>query len=274
MGVKTVNALALASVKTVDGLAAASVKTINGLATSSGFSPTDVSDLKLWLKADSGLFDAVSSGSAVAADGAVARWEDQSGNANNLTQSTSGSRPLLKTNIIKSSLPVVRFDGSDDIMGITTGSISATENTCIFCVVAPKFTPTAFGGHAFNPVFIFGSSCEGRLCLQLSSNPQYGTWLGVEAPAGTTLTQDTFALLSVIKTSSSAGVFRINKASDGSFSGTWAGQGNGTGTDQLGGETPGFRNSPVDIAELLIYTHNINSTERDNIENYLYTKYF
>jgi hypothetical protein len=59
-----------------------------------GFSPLSLSPA-LWLDASdaSTLFDATTGGSLVAADGAVARWEDKSGNARHATQATLSLRP-------------------------------------------------------------------------------------------------------------------------------------------------------------------------------------
>src|ERR1700733_5386214 len=49
--------------------------------------------LKLWLKADAGCLNG-SGGPCVNGDG-VATWQDQSGNANNATQGSSGNRPVF-----------------------------------------------------------------------------------------------------------------------------------------------------------------------------------
>jgi hypothetical protein len=85
--------------------------------------PATITGLQLWLDAaaQETLFDATSGGSLVAADGAVARWEDKSGNARHATQGTSGSRPLRKTGI-KNGLAVLRFDGSNDSMSIPSSA--------------------------------------------------------------------------------------------------------------------------------------------------------
>jgi hypothetical protein len=74
------------------------------------------SDMSLWLDGSDAatLFDAVSGGSAVAENGAIARWQDKSGNSNHATQSTSGFRPLRVSG-------GVRFDGTDDRMTLATG---------------------------------------------------------------------------------------------------------------------------------------------------------
>jgi hypothetical protein len=102
------------------------------------FTPTSVAGLQLWLDAsDAGsLFDATPGGSLVAADGAVARWQDKSGNSRHLTQSTSGSRPTRKT-AVQNGLSVVRFDGSNDFMSVPSSTaafkfLHSTAHTLFF----------------------------------------------------------------------------------------------------------------------------------------------
>jgi hypothetical protein len=75
-------------------------------------SPSALPGLQLWLDgSDAGtLYDATSGGSLVAADGAVLRWEDKSGNGRHFTQATSGIQPLRKTNV-KNGLSAVEFTG-------------------------------------------------------------------------------------------------------------------------------------------------------------------
>ena len=67
------------------------------------------------------LFDATSGGSAVAADGGVARFEDKSGNGRHYTQSTSGDRPLRKTGI-QNGRDILRFDGTSDRMSVASST--------------------------------------------------------------------------------------------------------------------------------------------------------
>src|SRR5690348_4328042 len=70
------------------------------------FSPTDISGLKLWVKADQ--IGGLSDGDP------VSTWSDQSGVGNDMTSSGS-NRPTYKTGILN-SFPIVRFDGSDDFL--------------------------------------------------------------------------------------------------------------------------------------------------------------
>ena len=93
--------------------------------------PRTIDGLQLWLDGnDSGtLFDATSGGSLVAADGAVARWEDKSGNARHFTQATSGVQPLRKTGV-KGGLAAVAFtnDWMSGTYTYTVGTIFVVWN--------------------------------------------------------------------------------------------------------------------------------------------------
>lgn len=93
-------------------------------------SPKSVPGLMAWWDASSPtyLFDATSGGSEVAADGAVARWEDRSGSGNHATQSTSGYRPVRKLAVIGGK-DAVRFDGTDD--GMPFPALTATTFTVV-----------------------------------------------------------------------------------------------------------------------------------------------
>ena len=131
------------------------------------FKPSDIAGLQLWLDATTGLFDATSGGSAVTTDGsAVARWEDQSGNGNHVTQTTSNNRPILKTSIVNSR-NVVRFDGSND--NLSGGDILDLGNDSAFIGMVIKSASTT------KEVGVFGKTASadqrGRYAITLNNNP-------------------------------------------------------------------------------------------------------
>ncbi len=98
-----------------------------GTATTSSavWSPTDVAGLKLWLKADAGLFqDTGGVTPASANNDPVGKWTDQSVGGNDVTQGTSTHKPLLKT-AAQNSKPGVYFDGVDDELINTLTSLLA-----------------------------------------------------------------------------------------------------------------------------------------------------
>ena len=96
------------------------------------FLPSQISGLKLWLKADS---LSLSDGDA------VGTWADQSGNANDATQTTAVNKPSFKTNIVNSK-PVIRFDGVNDYFSLPDfcSGFSVAE---IFIVVKRVLDPPA-----------------------------------------------------------------------------------------------------------------------------------
>lgn len=60
------------------------------------------------------LFDATSGGNLVGADGAVARWEDQSGNARHVTQATAARQPSRKVSFVNGRDSVLFAGGADN----------------------------------------------------------------------------------------------------------------------------------------------------------------
>jgi len=101
------------------------------------------SGLQLWLDAAAPetLFSATTGGSLVAADGAVARWEDKSGNARHATQATSGSRPLRKTSQ-QNGRDVLLFDGSNDLLRVPYNA-SGSSGVTVFAV-CKRFAESSF----------------------------------------------------------------------------------------------------------------------------------
>lgn len=67
-------------------------------------------------------------------DGFVTTWYDQSGNSNNVAQSTASYQPQIVSNgsvLTTNSKPSLKFDGTNDNMATTGTPFSATENTLI-----------------------------------------------------------------------------------------------------------------------------------------------
>ena len=84
---------------------------------SSGFSLTDVDDLQVWLKNNTGI---------TLNGGLVSAWADQSGNNNNATQSTETNQPLASGGGID-------LDGTDNFM--TLGTALDLNGFTIFAVI-------------------------------------------------------------------------------------------------------------------------------------------
>ena len=100
--------------------------------------PDEVSGLQLWLDASdaSTLYDATVGGSLVDDDGAVARWEDKSGNANHATQGTVANQPYRRATEIN-GLDVIDFDGSAHYLNLSS---AITESTLTVFTVFQRAT--------------------------------------------------------------------------------------------------------------------------------------
>ena len=89
--------------------------------------PSDYSDLKVWLKADSGAtFDIASK--------RVSAWADQSGNSSNVAQSTAANQPLRYGYDGANDKAYFTFDGTNDIMPSDNNCPLADGSFTIFTV--------------------------------------------------------------------------------------------------------------------------------------------
>lgn len=105
------------------------------------YTPNNISNLKLWFKADTAVYTDL--GSTPATNGqAVEQWNDQSGTAHNLTQTVSGARPTLVTNW-KNSLPALNFDGVNDSMDTASQALTGATSVTLFVVMDRDHTATS-----------------------------------------------------------------------------------------------------------------------------------
>jgi hypothetical protein len=102
------------------------------------WTPKKIESLRLWLRADIGIFvDDTGTIAAVSDGDMVGLWKDQSGNGYDVSQGTDDKKPLLKltTNGINNK-PVLLFDGSNDILIRTVANwLSSDSSGCAFIVI-------------------------------------------------------------------------------------------------------------------------------------------
>ena len=116
------------------------------------FSPLDIPNLKLWLRADTiGLADGT----------AVTDWLDSSGNAAHFSQ-TGGNRPLYKTGI-QNGKPVVRFDGSNDYVLGNAAARAISNNVAALTIY--MVMQTTKPGSEKNPLYIGTNSGGSRATI-------------------------------------------------------------------------------------------------------------
>jgi hypothetical protein len=234
------------------------------------FSPLDVANMTLWLDATTGLFDATTGGSAVTADAsAVARWEDQSGNARHFTQATSNDRPVLKTSVLNSR-NVIRFDGSNDKLtgGLALSNFVSASAHSVF--VVGKAASVATNNTSFNyQNAAFYGDTGGYLSIFFRSTGLVGAynWDGTDDAVTTSYAINTNA---VFYSQLNGGSIRLRLNG-----GTEASASSGstqvlTGTLELGRQ---FNNNSYclngDIAEVIFFNAALSATDREKIEGYL-----
>lgn len=99
------------------------------------FSPSSVSGLLAWWKSDAGVLNA--SDLPASNTDPIKTWQDQSGNARHLQQSTAGNRPAYNSSAF--SAPVLEFDEvAADFLITTTTQPNDTPPYTIFLLWSPR----------------------------------------------------------------------------------------------------------------------------------------
>lgn len=233
------------------------------------FSPLQIPGLKLWLQADSALWQDSTRTIRATADGdPVGSWDDLSGNANHATQATGTLRPTLKLNI-QNGKPVIRFDGTDDILDGSANTLLTTAAT-IF-VTGKQNNPT--GGYGM-PIRIKSSSQEVIMTwindlagfpansvglARRTQTQYYGPTIGTSfhvLAANYTFASNNWSLYydGVLQTLTDNGV-----------------AGGATNANAIGSEAAGFLTG--DLSEILLYDSVLNATERESVEAYLRSRW-
>ena len=227
-----------------------------------GLLPETISGLQLWLDASDAktLFDQTSGGSLVAADGAVARWEDKSGNARHATQATSGSRPIRKSNQTN-GLDAILFDGTNDFLSL--GSITIPASHSVFQVYQ------RLGG-----VQSFGIAGDGRYAsLWFTDGVLYQISNADFTTHGTSSDSTGYFLVSTIRNATASIEMRRNGSTVSSVT-TGAGVTNAAsgGWAFIGNRGGGFVHSG-NLCEIIVYDTALADASRAAAESYLMTKW-
>jgi hypothetical protein len=232
-----------------------------GAARSGAFSPADLPGLQLWLAADklTGLING----------DALGVWPDVSGNGRDATQITLSQKPTYRTNGLN-GLPVVRFDGVDDVLNCPTAVYGLTGLTIVMVInyradfagyawhSPSKWTGTA---DASMSMYRFGQAAGGsdRTVVLLANAG--GTWQGV-CPGYVTAI-NTWHFVQHTYDAVTGGLLQINRNTPVVAPGSL---GNLAQNSQPLSLTDG---DSIDLAEMLIFNRSLSTGERLSISNYL-----
>jgi len=234
---------------------------------SAPFSPTDLTGLSLWLKADAG----------VTLSGAnVTVWADQSGNGNNAS-ANSGQEPTFISSF-SNSKPAIEFDGQGQIVEIADANSLGFLNMSSFIVLSYLgqgtgnnivYLKNADNGSPTDPA-MYGLVATNGGVVSFSQN--VGGWS--DYPTQIDITDSVPKILSMTYNGTDQNIY-----SNGDFQNTFNIGGNiatSTGLLQIGGYNQSFDASEYfygQIAEVIMYNRAITTPERQQVEAYLNAKY-
>lgn len=213
---------------------------MGGVSTTPAFSPSSITGLVWWLKADAGVFkDAAKTIPATADGDAVYTWADQSTAGVDPIQATLSARPLLKLNV-QNGLPVLRFAGANS-QCLITGNVNPINNLTIYMVVKGANTTQGYA-------LAFGSS--GNAIIHDYTATKWEWYSTPRTVIGTT------------STSIFQGISTSLGATQPTIPGTWR------------VSTDGAANfSSQDIGEVIVYNNVLSPANDTLVKNYLISRW-
>jgi hypothetical protein len=263
------------------------------LATKYGLSQPSMptAGLQLWLKADVGV-DTL--------NGTVSRWHDQSGHGNDAIQADVSRQPVLVANALKGK-PVMRFDGSNDRLGLT--GTTPMHQISIFLVFkidsgATSVPSTQAGVHPYYPIQLGDTYIEGDIYGLSMRNDFNGnspniidpftggaSWVHATLPGIASfgdwkvlsVTTDKVMFSTSLRVDGQEAVISPQTNTNMAIS-VPLGSADGQGVGGVGGGDhldPGFGSSIFkgDIAEVMVYDTVLAGADRKAVEDYLNSKY-
>jgi hypothetical protein len=222
-----------------------------GLAGPASAAPSPpLTGLAAWYRADLGVTEAGTG---------VSQWNDQSGNGHHVVQATDANRPALVTGVINAH-PVIRFTRANTDRLVDTSGLSISQPYTLVMVAAR----TATGGTQW----VLSAGDGNYRCIGYDSDDTPQMFAGGIVDDAVPLNTAFHAFIGIFNGASSE-IFIDNSsvvtgdAGSGSIGGVGIGVGNGTTGDPFGG----------DIAEVLIYDHALDGTERTALAAYVAARY-
>lgn len=252
------------------------------------FLPSDISGLQLWLDASEAksLFSDTAGTTLATTDGtSIALWKDKSGNSRNLAQSTSGNRPVLKKAVVN-SLDGIRFDGTNDYLDYATNIRPSAYS--VFVVVNKTTTSsvtfcgasdTAGNGHARYFEISSGFYATNDIGIITGNGTDNYRGLYTQNSAGNLIVNNTPTVLSMTSSVTGSGttleLFKNNSAPATNVIGanitSVAAVNRNFAVGRLGDYNGSYLQG--DIYEILIYNSALTTTQRQQVESYLNTKW-
>lgn len=226
----------------------------------SSFSPSDLSDLTLWL-------DASASGTITEVAGSVSQWDDKSGNNYHAIQSTSSNQPQTGTRTLN-GLNVIDFPISSDHMNITNAGIRTFPNGNNTCFIVHK-TDSTTTEQALLSADQSGGGWAVYLNFDASNAINFVSGGGI---AATSYPKDTDEhILAAKRDGTTQNIWMDGGTSVGS--GTNGGDRTLTVSPRLGRRTLGGQDFNGYMAEIIIYSQALSASDMNQVGSYLASKW-
>lgn len=224
--------------------------------------PGGVTNPTLWLRADIGT-------SSSTDNTAISSWTDQSTQANNGTQGTGSLQPLFKNNATDNINfnPVVKFDGTDDFMGLTVSKLpTGTTARSVVMVATTTTTGTRYS-------IAWGTNATGQAqgIATVSGTLNYVGWSADVTSASFWATNVPNQTIGTFAGSGGAvNLYGKGKLLTGPTNRTWntSTAGARLGASPWAGE---YWSGP--IADVLVFPRVLSAAERQRVDSYLAVKY-
>ena len=223
------------------------------------FTPTDVADCALWLRADGGL---------TMGDGnRVASWSDQSGNGNDLTQATAAAQPVLQASSTAiNDQPAITFDAAaaSSLAGSMSGIAAGASYTVVAVVNVQnnnasivELSDTASTSDRVLRLFNDGSGNMTVRATSASGDADFAS-------------SNDWVVISATHDSSGRSIYE-NDGSDTTT--TFTDSANAPSITKLGDAEAG--GSPLEggIAEIVVYKRKLTDSEREQVVAYAMERY-
>ena len=232
----------------------------------------------LWLRSDAGVH---------VAGGLVSQWDDQSGSGNNAVQTVATQQPSLVSAELNGH-PVLRFDGADDVLGLT--GETAMQQFTLFIVeklsggaTGNDYYPVVLGGDGNITGHYYGIEARNSVSADSPDSADMFAGFGNDARAHypSIAAFDTWRIVSTSTDQLIANTIVHMNGADARVETTGAnvsmsvqlGNATGTGFGGVGGLGNLDGVAKCDVAEVLVYDRVLTVAERLQVETYLSTRY-
>ena len=223
-----------------------------------------------WYRSDSGLWQDAGVTPAVLDGAVIGRWEDLTANADHVNQAVAGRKPTLQNAAgdLLGGHPVIRFDGTDDyVTGLyTTGGNMNQPNTIFSVAALTGWVPNDASSRALYDGFV---ATNQLLYARNNDDPDKWAIFAVGGPLQGGATDASWHTWTALY-NGAAGQFWKDGVSEAGPGNAW--------TNAMTGMTIGSRGGSGfawfgDITEVIAYDADLSNADKNQVGNYLETRY-